>query len=46
MNTTINKQMTFDFDGLIRLLAGHLYSEKKYLFENSSRMLTTPFKGA
>jgi molecular chaperone HtpG len=21
--------MTFDFDGLIRLLAGHLYSEKK-----------------
>lgn len=29
MNTTVRKQMTFDFDGLIRLLAGHLYSEKK-----------------
>jgi molecular chaperone HtpG len=24
-----HKEMTFDFDGLIRLLAGHLYSEKK-----------------
>lgn len=25
----INNEMTFDFDGLIQLLAGHLYSEKK-----------------
>ena len=25
----INREMTFDFDGLIQLLAGHLYSEKK-----------------
>lgn len=25
----ITKQMSFDFDGLIQLLAGHLYSEKK-----------------
>lgn len=23
------REMTFDFDGLIQLLAGHLYSEKK-----------------
>ncbi len=26
---TIHNEMTFDFDGLIQLLAGHLYSEKK-----------------
>jgi molecular chaperone HtpG len=26
---TITNEMTFDFDGLIQLLAGHLYSEKK-----------------
>ncbi len=26
---TTSKEMTFDFDGLIQLLAGHLYSEKK-----------------
>lgn len=29
MRTMITGQMTFDFDGLIELLAGHLYSEKK-----------------
>jgi HSP90 family molecular chaperone len=29
MPGTIAKEMTFDFDGLIQLLAGHLYSEKK-----------------
>jgi molecular chaperone HtpG len=27
--TIITREMTFDFDGLIQLLAGHLYSEKK-----------------
>ena len=26
------REMTFDFDGLIQLLAGHLYSEKKVFF--------------
>ena len=29
MSNKVTKEMTFDFDGLIQLLAGHLYSEKK-----------------
>jgi len=29
MPDRVAKEMTFDFDGLIQLLAGHLYSEKK-----------------